>query len=105
MEQSFLQQRIEERAKNKLLNDLVEAANKEAEISNIFRDHFKPQLHAAWYFPSYGNKYIKLYNDLTQQLFDKMLPEYIQQVTDEILRKIDKIDYLVNQKESDEYDN
>lgn len=101
MEQTFLQQRIEERAKNRLKKDLVEATEKEMEVASRFgQELFKPQLDARWHYSSYdSHKEIRFYNDKTKELFDQMLPRYVQMITDEILQQIDQIDYLLQSKE------
>ena len=99
MEQTTLQQRIEERAKQKLLKDLYDYAQREASVANYCGARFKPQLSMTMY---YGNSYAKdeyrITNDFTQQIFDEKLPVYIERITDEILNKIDEIDYLVSEK-------
>jgi hypothetical protein len=96
MEQTTLQQRIEERAKQNLLKDLLNASNDENVIMQKFgRDNYRPQIEANVHYNE-----IRLYNEYTKQLFEKLLPKYITMVTDEILQKIDEIDYLVNNKES-----
>jgi hypothetical protein len=104
MEQTTLQQRIEERAKTRLLKDLLDASNKEKEIAQQFgSDNFTPQLDVYFYYPTYGNGYIKLKNEFAQSLFEKLTPTYIKIVTDEILQKIDDIDYLLEKDKQAEF--
>jgi hypothetical protein len=102
MEKVTLQLRIEERAKQRLWDDLVAASDKEKEIAQLFgSDLYKPQIDAWWYHSTYSrSKDIRLGNEYTKKLFDDKLPVYIEIVTDELLRKIDEIDYLLqNQNE------
>lgn len=106
MEQTTLQQRINERATKRLLKDLEDATNKEVEIArliNIHRDKpdkYPTKLDARNHFSEYGNpkNQTKIYNEYTQEVFDTLLPKYISIVTDEILQKIDEIDYLLDNK-------
>lgn len=102
MEQTTLQQRIEERATNKLLLTLKQAHDKELEIVSLLGvdgknyQIYKPLLSVTLHNRAnhYGERYdrITLHNDYTKELFNKLLPQYITLVTDEILRKIDEIE-------------
>lgn len=112
MEQTTLQKRIEERAEAKLLKDLYDAAQKEREIANMVNvtSPANPKHECAWearlqvsrYTPSYGSSYIRLENEYSIKIFNLLLPNYITDGTDEILRKIDEIDYLVSEKNTSE---
>lgn len=104
MEQTTLQQRIEERAKKRLLKDLFDAANKEAEISFLIGTEYYPRkLNVISYYDTYATagqkEKILIKDEFSQKVFDSLLPDYITQITDEILLKIDEIDYLVNSKQ------
>lgn len=112
MEQTTLQQRIEERARRKLLKDLYDAANKEREIAFLIDGCDTPmgmwdkKLNVTERYDTYNHKTgIRINNDYSQIVFDALLPKYIQLVTDEILHKIDEIDYLLQEKGQEEYQN
>jgi len=105
MEQTTLQQRIEERAKQRLLKDLLEAANKEREISALVgKERFPCKLAIRSYYSSYSTPrdQIIIDDEFSQNIFNSLLPNYISTVTEEILRKIDEIDWLVNSKNNDD---
>lgn len=104
MEQTTLQQRIEERAKEKLLQDLKTASNKEWEIQKMLGEaNYNRQIRVDEIYPDrYRKGEIRLANDFTNALFGKLLAKYISDVTDEILQKIDDIDYLVNKPEEED---
>jgi hypothetical protein len=96
MEQTTLQERIEERAEKRLRKDLRKATDLQSEIRNIVGTSYSKLLDASDYYDSFNNKTtIRLNNDFTKDVFDALLPKYIQIVTDEILEKIDQIDYLL----------
>jgi hypothetical protein len=105
MDQSTFQKRIEERAKQKLLKDLLKTCNDEISIMHTLGStHYRPQLAARGHFNSYNNTTsIILDNDYTRELFDKLLPKYIESITDEILQKIDEIDCLLKENQPAEY--
>lgn len=105
MEQTTLQQRIEERAKEKLLKDLLDAYMKEQSIKSFINnsDLFKAQLDVRHYYGrSHSRDTIEINGEFTEKIFNALLPKYIRQVTDEILQKIDEIDYLVNSTQEQE---
>lgn len=102
MEQIILQQRIEERAKQRLLKDLLTASNHEYGIINIVGDeNYKRTIMVRELFGKY-EKGIKIEGEATQALFDKLLPRYIVKITDEILGQIDQIEYLLQNKDLQE---
>lgn len=100
MEQTTLQQRIEARAALRLYKDLLEATNKEKEIERLINNSalFEAKLDAREHFDYSNRREIKLYNDITKKIFAELLPKYISDITDEILQKIDEIDYLLESK-------
>lgn len=106
MEQTTLQKRIEQRADKKLREDLLKAANMQKQIQYIVGEenyagilYVRDRSYAA--YPS--DKLPGIENTKTQDIYDKLLPRYIREVTDEILRKIDEIDFLLdnNQQPND----
>lgn len=108
MEITTLQQRIEERAKERLLKDLYDAAQKEASIANLVNalDGNVPNDLHVWqkklsvrelYGGSYSKAGIIIENEYSQKIFDTLLPKYIAETTDELLNKIDEIDFFKNQ--------
>lgn len=106
MEQTTLQQRIEERAEEQLLQDLKEIADKEFTVSNfIGRELYPQRLNIHTVYPQYGDgkERILIKNEFTQTVFEAALPRYIKNVTDDILRKIDEIDFLVSDQKVEEY--
>lgn len=112
MEQTTLQQRIEERAIRRLLKDLLDACEKEKSISNFINIHrdkdelFPTKLDVQIHYSQYSNPHnqIKIGNEYSQKVFDTLLPKYITLVTDEILQKIDEIDYLLSEKHTEAQD-
>jgi hypothetical protein len=108
MEQTTLQYRIEERAKRRLEKDLLKAADKQQELIGLIgKNHFPEVLNVYSYYDEYaeaGNKQqIVMKGDKTKEIFDSLLPNYIRMVTDEILEKIDQIDYLLAEKSNQDY--
>lgn len=106
MQQTTLQQRINERAEKKLLQDLRDATNKEQEVARLVNRGkqigeellYTPRLEVKDHYGYSNHTEIRMYNDYSQKVFDLLLPFYIKDVTDEILRKIDEIDFLVFEK-------
>lgn len=103
MEQTTFQQRIEERAMQRLEKDLLKWSNDLHSIAYaIGREDLKQILYASSRYDSYNNKsYIVIHHG--QEIFDKLLPQYIAQVTDEILQKVDEIDWLLQEKKEQDY--
>lgn len=101
MEQTTFQQRIEERAKNRLMKDLFAASEKLHDVGNFIGHDFVPLLNVTSHY-GYDHKidYV-LRNEGSKEIFNKLLPNYIRMVTDEILQKVDEIDYLLQNKEQD----
>jgi len=100
MEQTTLQQRIEERAAWNLRNHLLTAYQKQCEIvSLIGKDNFPEILDVREMYASrYRKEDIKFGNVKTEEIFNSMLPNFIKNETDELLKKIDEIDYLLSEK-------
>lgn len=105
MEQTTLQQRIEERAHKRLLNLLHNIAIKEEEIANTLgKENYEQRLHVtSHYYQHMGGYDISLVNDFAKDLFKKLLPNYIRLVTDELLQKIDAIEDFLNNKPPDDF--
>jgi hypothetical protein len=98
MEITTLQQRIEERAKQRLLQDLLQASEYLKMAASIIGKPLHDILNVGSYYSNYEHKTeIRLKNDAAQEIFNKLLPKYIGIITDEILQKIDEIDYLVQE--------
>jgi hypothetical protein len=97
MELKTLQQRIEERAEKRLLRDMLKAADLEREIQYIVgQENYSSRLSVSNYYDSYSNSSgIRLNSDTDKEIFAARLPQYISDVTEEILKKIDEIDYLL----------
>lgn len=99
MDQTTLQQRIEAKAAQKLLRDLLTATEKQAEIiSMLGEENFPRVLNARTCYDYQNRSRIELHSVKTQEVFDSLLPKYISLVTDDILEKIGQIDYLVSEK-------
>ena len=115
MEQTTLQQRIEQRAKQQLEVDLIALSNL-IDNNRLLRgtSHLGfpciddgrtiPQLLNADYSnePFGSRNYPRIKGDYAKKLFDYWLPIYIQETTDEILSRIDQIDYLLENKDLQE---
>lgn len=100
MEQTTFQKRIEEKARRRLLKDLLKASDKlNNEIGYLIEYDFKPILDVSEHYNSWDNQTrTRINNESSQAIFDKLLPKYISQVTDEILKKVDEIDWLVSER-------
>lgn len=103
METTTLQQRIEERAAKKLIKDLYDAYQKELDIQRMINNEglFSAQLRVREF---YGRSYdrFEVGNEFTKKVFEHLLPRYIINATDEILKKIDEIDWLSKQNANEE---
>lgn len=99
MEITTLQQRIEERAKKRLENDLLEASRTLLTVGALIgkEQDFKDILKVDEY---YNPKRINIIKG--QEIFDRLLPKYVKTVTDEILQQIDQIEYLLKNKDQQE---
>jgi hypothetical protein len=97
MELKTLQQRIEERAETRLKNDLLKAASLERDIQAIVGKELYPsKLSVSSYYDNYNNSYsVRLSSEADIEIYTALLPKYIADVTEEILKKIDEIDYLL----------
>jgi hypothetical protein len=99
MENNTFQKRIEEKASTRLLNDLLGASIELNRVGDLIGHDFKPLLNVSSRYMSYSNKNeVSLLNDSSKEIFNQLLPRYISSVTDEILRKVDEIDWLLNEK-------
>lgn len=97
MEQTTFQKRIEEKAKQRLLKDLKIATDNLLAAERITGISFgKDTLRVKEYY-NYSNR-SELKIDSGQEIFDSLLPKYITAVTDEILQKVDEIDWLLSEK-------
>jgi transcription termination factor NusB len=98
MELTTLQDRIKERATQRLLKDLLQASEKLQQVDSLIGGELRNKLDVRIHY-SYRNKEeINLYGDSANEIFDRLLPNYVRMVTDEILKKIDEIDYLLSEK-------
>lgn len=95
MEQTTFQQRIEEKAKQRLLKDMYEWSEKLDQVEKAIGHRFDILDVSRRY--GYNHNY-EYHIREGQHIFDKLLPEYIGQVTDEILKKVDEIDWLVSER-------
>lgn len=96
MEQTTFQKRIEEKAKQRLLTDLYNASVKLDQVGSLIGHDFSKTLKVDAYTNySYKTEYNLKYG---QEIFDKLLPRYISNVTEEILKKVDEIDWLVSER-------
>ena len=104
MEMITLQQRIEARAEKRLLEDLLKMTGLQYQIKMVVGDSYPGSLDASEYYNDYTNpkRRIRLNNDYTKRLFDELMPKYVAIITDEILQKIDEIDYLLDTKQQEE---
>jgi hypothetical protein len=98
MENVTFQQRIEEKAKARLLKDLWEASQKLQDVGSLIGHKFD-MLYVRQYYDSSRTEY-KI--EQGQHIFNSLLPKYISQVTDEILKKVDEIDWLLQEKNQEQ---
>lgn len=101
MEQTTLQQRIEQRAAIALKNDLMAAYNLQTQIRNLLGEENYPSVIDVKdrSYMKYGDKSPEPYNERAQKIYETLLPAYVSKITDEILHKIDEIDYLLQETE------
>jgi len=103
MEYTTLQQRIEERAKSQLLKDLKIATDKQADIiSLVGKDNFPEILGFRERYDSYQvprTQIVFTNDEKNNKIFNELLPLYITRVTDELLGKVDEIEWLLKNKE------
>jgi len=106
MEQTTLQQCIEERAAKRLLEDLYSACEKQNEIIAIIgQENFPKTLRVSKTYNSYNHKtQIELKDTKAEEIYKSLLPKYITMVTDEVLHKIDEIDYVLSEKANEPAD-
>jgi len=108
MEQVTLQLRIEEKAKQRLLQDLKIATDKQGEIiALVGKENFPEILTFREQYHSYSTPRTKIAyvnDEANNKIFDSLLPKYIAFVTDELLNKIEQIDYFLSEKEAQEID-
>ncbi|MBA3706599.1 MAG: hypothetical protein H0W84_12085 [Bacteroidetes bacterium] len=87
--QTSLQQRIEERARQKLLKALYDATEKEKSIVDFIGENtYEPRLNVrdVSHRQYSGREKFQIANEFSQAVFDKLLPKYISNVTDEWLK-------------------
>src|SRR4051812_35930539 len=86
-----LEEAIQKRAEKKLYKDLYDCARKEDEISGLLSNLYQPQLDLGL-----SNGRYALRNELTKNVFDKMLPKYIQEEVDQLMAMIDQWKDVIN---------
>ena len=91
MEKTALEKRIEERATKRLLSALYDAYQKEQSLVYLIgKEHYESKL-----LLYDRDKEIYLKNDFTKEAFERLLPKYISIVTDELLSKVDEMQWLL----------
>lgn len=97
MGKTELEKKIEERATKKLLLDLRDAYEKEQSLANLIgKEYYDTKLEVFNRYSSCGRKEeILLKNDFTEGVFERLLPSYVATVTDELLSKVDEIQWLL----------
>ena len=99
MENVTFQQRIEEKAKARLLKDLYDSSKQLEEVGSLIGHKFDILLVTAYQNFSYKTEYNIVKG---KEIFERLLPKYISQVTDEILKKVDEIDWLLSEKHQEQ---
>lgn len=98
MELMTLQQLIEERAKQRLLKDLYDARNKQEQIIFLIgKEDFPAVIEMREYYSEYQTPktQIQITGEKTQEIFKRLLPKYVSDVTNEILQRLDEVEYLL----------
>lgn len=102
MEQTSLQQQIENRATKRLQTDLLKYSNSLQEIGNAIgkADQFKEIFYVWEHYgasPNYKTTF-RINNEPTQKIYDELLPKYIEQVTTEIMDAVDHMKDILEGK-------
>lgn len=95
MEQTTFQRRIERKAEQRLLKDMYQWSQKLQEVEQAIGHDFDILYVTEDY--NYSNR-LEYNIRKGKEIFDRLLPQYITKVTDEILQKVDEIDWLVSER-------
>lgn len=100
MENETFQERIKAKAITRLHNDLYNASQKLLEVGNLIEHDFSEILNVRSYYGYSSRQEIVI--EKGKDIFEKLLPRYIGKVTDEILQKVDEIDWLISNKNQEQ---